>query len=110
MSSDPGSIFARNLLTSWASRLGTLLVTFAITPLIVNSLGRVAYGLWAVGFALTSLLSLADFGMNAGLVRMVGHSNAQGERYRVRQYLAVALVFYLALGVLLIAAMWLLRF
>lgn len=109
MSDGTLTLFLRNLLSSWASRVLILAATFAVTPVIVHGLGTTQYGLWAIGFALIGYFSLLDLGVNTGLIRMISAANARGEREKVSGYVATALAFYLALGSALLLVVWVMR-
>ncbi|HLG72976.1 MAG TPA: oligosaccharide flippase family protein [Chloroflexota bacterium] len=103
------SVFWRNLLASWSTRVVSLGVTFLVTPILVAHLGSQAYGLWAIGLTLVSYLSLVDGGVNGGLVKVVSVARARDEGDRVSGYLMTALVFYALLGILIVVIVALIR-
>lgn len=106
MADPTGVRFVRNIVTSWVSRILIMAATFVATPVIVHGLGPREYGLWAVAFTLTSYLSLIDVGINGGLIRVMSLAHARGDRDTISGYLTTGLVFYAALGAVLLAVIF----
>jgi O-antigen/teichoic acid export membrane protein len=89
----------KNLLIFNASS-GTILyllsvvVTFLLTPVIVNSLGRFDYGLWEMLVSIVGYMGILDLGIGPALLRNVAISNAQNDSIGLQKTFSTALIFF----------------
>lgn len=90
-----------NTLTGSGARIASLGIVFLTTPVLVNSLGAEAFGLFAIVAALPAYAGLLDFGIGAGLVKHFTEYSEAGDSAGVRQVMTLSLSFYLLLGLLL---------
>jgi O-antigen/teichoic acid export membrane protein/glycosyltransferase involved in cell wall biosynthesis len=92
--------------SSWGRLLGNTAFTFlarmvaaavalVITPLVVNTLGKELYGVWALVFLLTSYVALADLGIGAAFVRHVAEDYAKKDFPALNQVVNTGILFYL---------------
>jgi O-antigen/teichoic acid export membrane protein len=102
------SATARHLLRSTASNAAgqvvTMLVWFGLTPFIVDELGTVAYGLWALVGSLVAYGNLLDLGVGAAVTKFVAELGARGRWDDAGRLVATALRVYMALGLVAILA------
>lgn len=95
---------ARGTLSLLANRLVTLAVWFFLTPFMVNHLGHVTYGLWALIGSIVAYASLLDLGVAASVVKFVAEHRAREEEAELRTMLASCLGMFLTLGALVMLA------
>jgi glycosyltransferase involved in cell wall biosynthesis/O-antigen/teichoic acid export membrane protein len=88
------SAFVRNVTSSWAVLAVNTLVSFLLAPLVVNSLGTVYYGVWALLSQFTGYLWLFDFGVRESVVKYVAQYHASGERDRLERTVRTAISVY----------------
>jgi O-antigen/teichoic acid export membrane protein len=98
---------AINTLCSSIAQVGRLLVGFLLLPFLIRSLGSEVYGLWAVVGSIVGYVGLLDLGVGAGFVKFLSEYIERGEKAWVRQVMTFGLVFYLALGLLLVPVVYL---
>ena len=72
-------ILGRNILTNWTGFAVHVMVTLAMTPFIINSLGATVYGIWALINGITGYYGLFDLGIRAGLTQYIARYLARGE-------------------------------
>jgi O-antigen/teichoic acid export membrane protein len=83
------------------------LLAFATQPVLARLLGLKFYGFYAAGVALINGLQiLSRFGMENGVVRYVAHYREHEDEARVRGTIVMALLFPIALSVILSAALF----
>lgn len=82
--------------------LVSTIVSFLLSPLVVNSLGSVYYGIWALVNQFSGYLWLFDFGVRESVVKYVAQYHASGEPEKLEATVRTAVSVYLVvtLGVL----------
>ncbi len=88
------SLIVQNVTSTWAALGVNTLVSFFLAPLVVNSLGSVYYGIWALVNQFTGYLYLFDFGVRDSVVKYVAQYHASGERDRLEGMVRTAISFY----------------
>jgi O-antigen/teichoic acid export membrane protein len=85
----------------WSSSflLVTRVSSVLAVPLVLHSLGSALYGVWVMAGAVIMIQGLFDLGVSAALVRFVAVAAARGSRSTVLIVVRRALVFYLALSI-----------
>ncbi len=83
---------------NWAATGVGLVVPFFLTPFVVNSLGREAYGVWILSASTVSYLNLLDLGMRSAVIRFVSKAKAEGASEDVRAVVGAALWFRLLIA------------
>lgn len=79
-------------------------VMFFLSPYVLRTLGKGAYGVWEIVMSLTGYLGFADLGVRPAVVYFVARHDAKGERDEVNRYVNAALVTFGACGALVLAA------
>lgn len=90
------------------SRLIPALALVALTPVLLDGLGKPAYGVWVIVSAATGLVGLVDVGIAPAVSRVVAACAARGDDAGIRAAVGTAVLTSLALDVPLLAAGWLL--
>jgi O-antigen/teichoic acid export membrane protein len=99
-------VLARRVVRAAASnvtgRFTSILVWFLLTPVILDAVGPVEYGLWALVTSLVSYGFLLDLGVSATLTKHVAEHAARGEYETARDYVATAVRFQALLGLVVL--------
>lgn len=74
-------------------------VSFALTPVILESVGQDDFALWALSFSMLGFVGLLDFGLTTSVIKYVGESCGTGEVDRRNSILSVIFLVYLGLAV-----------
>ena len=87
----------RNTIASLVARAASLLVWFALTPMMLSRLGADRFGFWAILLALGGSLATVDLGLGVALSRFVAESVGRGDPKGARTIIVRALGLQLAL-------------
>ncbi|MCB1744527.1 MAG: oligosaccharide flippase family protein [Gammaproteobacteria bacterium] len=86
-----------------------LLVTFFLSPVVVNTLGLEVYGIWVVISTLTGYLGLVESGVTVSTGRFLNYYLGRKDLTSASETVSTSLVFYVAIGGLLLLLLLLLR-
>ena len=110
--SAPAPITSRRMMAGTVSTLFTrifaLSLGFFLTPLVIHSIGIEAYGLWAIVGSAVNYFALLDCGVGSSFVRYLAEFLERREHEQVRQVMTFGLLFYLAIGLVVLPLLWLL--
>ncbi len=101
MSSDIAPRLARNSALYAIKSLVALAAMLLVTPIIIKSVGRDQYGIWALAGVLTSYAQLSDFGITESLVKYAAEYHAQRDGDQINRLVNTALVFLLGLAIVI---------
>lgn len=96
------SRFFRNAVANWIAFLFVAIVSFFLSPFVVQHLGGTAYGLWSLLVALVGYLGLLDFGVRGAITRYVAHYHAVSDNEGSSSIVSAGLVLFGFLGTLAI--------
>jgi len=103
----PESI-ARRLLRNVVSNVSgfgvNVAVAFVVTPIVIHSLGDVAYGFWTLVVSITAYYGILDLGLRQAVGQYVARYRAQGDVDGVNRTLNTATVVLAGAGLVLVAA------
>ncbi len=85
--------FALNVTMNWIAMAAGMVVPFFLTPLVIRSLGTVAYGVWILAVSTVAYLGLLDMGMRSAVIRYVSKADAQGNKTEAQKAIGAALWF-----------------
>jgi len=88
-----------------ASRIATIAISFVVLPVIVRSIGKDGYGLYALVMTVTGYVSVLDLGMTAALTKFVAEYRGRNDLARVDRFLNAAFTYFLAFGVVAAAGL-----
>ncbi len=77
--------------------IGAVLIA---TPMIIDHVGKAAYGVWTVSMAIVIYVGIVEAGMAPAIQRHVAAARAEGDARGAARVFWTALLFYLALGLL----------
>ncbi len=90
--------FAINVSMNWIAMVVGMLVPFFLTPIVIGSLGKVAYGIWILSVSTVGYLGLLDLGLRSAVIRYVSKADAQGDEIEARKAIGAALWFRLLIA------------
>ena len=91
-----------SIVANWAALLSGFLITYFLSPFVVNRLGPAGYGTWVVLGSLTSYMALMDLGMRGAITRFVARYHASADHHAASEAVSAALWFRQWIAVLLI--------
>ncbi|HZT09026.1 MAG TPA: oligosaccharide flippase family protein [Chloroflexota bacterium] len=94
----------RGTAANHVATIASLATGFVLTPILVHELGAEQFGLWALVGSIIAYGRLLDLGMASALTKYVAEYRATGWLDRLRALIATALVLYVALCGITIAA------
>jgi O-antigen/teichoic acid export membrane protein len=77
-----------------------------MTPLILNTLGKDGFGIWALIQSLTGYYGLVNMGLGSAVNRFVNRDVAKGDLESLQMTLDAATVFFSATGILVLVLAW----
>lgn len=83
------------------AQFAPLLVTFALTPLLLDRLGLDRFGIWSLALVALGTMTTLDGGVSASLARFFALYAAQGNRAGATRLLLGSWVFFLVIAVAL---------
>lgn len=87
-------VLARNVCSNWIGFAVHGLITFFLTPFILDAIGGTQYGIWVLITSLTGYYGLLTMGIGAGTTQQLTKAVAEENSHRVNQ-LASSAVFAL---------------
>jgi O-antigen/teichoic acid export membrane protein len=94
-----GRSLARSIASNWIGFAVQVIVTFALTPFVLRSLGAEGYGVWSVAVGLSGYYGLLDFGIRSGLTQFIARHNAVGDQEKVNESVSTGVAALAVLGV-----------
>ncbi|MGE0823689.1 MAG: MATE family efflux transporter [Candidatus Binatia bacterium] len=102
----------RGVLLNWLALATMVMVSFFLSPFIVQHLGNVAYGVWTIINSIVSYMGLLDLGLRGAVTRFVARDYTQGNHEEAGRTVSIALGIriWIGVGILVISgllALWL---
>ena len=104
VSTGPGLV--RSVLWSWLGIGATLLSGLIVTPLVLKSVGAANYGIWMLVFAFAESAWMFDLGLRSATSHFLARATATGDDAEINRILSTSLVFFVSLGVCVLAVGW----
>ena len=79
-----------------------LILSFVLTPIILQHLGQSAYGLWVVFGSIVGYFGLLDFGMNTATIKYTSEYHARNEQDNLNKYISTVLIMFIFIGIFII--------
>lgn len=93
---------AKSIFSNWFSLFVSIVLSFYLAPFVVNSLGDIYYGIWAVMMQFTGYLYLMDFGIRDSIIKNTAKYRARGQARQFSRTLSVAFLLYLGMTLICI--------
>jgi O-antigen/teichoic acid export membrane protein len=84
----------RSIASNWALLALNVVISLFLSPYVVNKLGSMWYGIWALTLQFTGYLFLLDFGVRESVIRYVSKYNARGRPGPLNAVLTTAVQVY----------------
>lgn len=97
-------LLRRNLLMVYGVYAASIVSGLVTIPIVVHSLGKTQYGLWAFVLGLTEYLNLLDLGVSPSIVRYGAKYRGERAQEETNALASVGLVVYGAIGALTVLA------
>lgn len=94
---------ARSIMSNWAVLALNIVISLFLSPYVVNKLGSVYYGIWALTLQFTGYLFLLDFGVRESVIRYVSKYNARQQNGPLNAVLTTAVRIYVPLAFICVA-------
>lgn len=91
---------ASGIASNWANLALSISLAFFMSPFVVNKLGSIYYGIWALALQFTGYLNLADFGVRDAVIRYTAKYDARKQPRQLNALLNVATLIYLPIAFL----------
>ena len=95
---------AWNVVVSWASQLVSIVLGFVMPRLVDDTLGQASLGIWDFAWAITSYITLVNFGVGSNAARYVAAFLVDGDVTRLQRIVSSAHLVQLAIGSAVLAA------
>lgn len=96
--------FAFNVIMNWIAMAVGMVVPFFLTPIVIRSLGPVAYGVWILAVSTVAYLNILDLGLRSAIVRFVCAADAQARIDEVKKVVSAALWLRLLIAAVAVVA------
>jgi len=90
-----GEGLARGIASNWLGLALTIVISFFMSPFVVNKLGSIYYGIWALSLQFTGYLNLFDFGVRDAVIRYTSKYVARGQSGQLNVVIGTALLTYM---------------
>lgn len=102
-SADTGAqSLGRNILWNYLSGFTSIFGLLLLYPLAVSIVGASSYGLWVLAIGAIQMLTMTDFGLGSGVVRMLtGIAEGPGTQRERRRFVTSAVLVFMVLGAVL---------
>ena len=80
-----------------------VLSSLLFTPFLIRVLGQAEYGVYSLSLSITTYFTLLDLGVGNAMVRYIAKYRVEGDLDSQRRFLGLAVVFYLAICVVMMA-------
>ncbi len=97
---------ARNTAFNMAGRIWEALLSLVLIPYIIARIGEPYFGLWALIGSFVGYVGLVDLGFGSGFVKYIAEHHARRDTPAISAVVSTGLLFYLALGLVVLAVSW----
>ena len=97
-------LFRRNAIGIYAVYAAAMVSGLVVTPILLDSIGTEAFGIWAFIGGITIYLAVLDIGLGPSVVRFTAEAHGRRDPEEINRVASVALVLYAAIGVLTLVA------
>jgi O-antigen/teichoic acid export membrane protein len=93
-------LLRRNALGVYAVYAAAIVSGLVVTPVVIHSLGRSAFGVWSFIGSITIYLSVLDFGVGPSIVRFGAEARGRGATDDLNAIASTGLAMYAGIGLL----------
>jgi O-antigen/teichoic acid export membrane protein len=93
-------LLRRNALGVYAVYAAAVLSGLLVTPIVIHSIGKSAFGVWSFIGSVTIYLSILDFGVGPSIVRFAAEARGRGADRDLNEVASAGLAIYALIGAL----------
>ncbi len=93
-------LLRRNALGVYAVYAAAIVSGLVVTPVVIHSIGKSAFGVWTFIGAITIYLSVLDFGVGPSIVRFGAEARGRGAPDDLNEIASTGLAMYAGIGLL----------
>ncbi|MBA3842914.1 MAG: polysaccharide biosynthesis C-terminal domain-containing protein, partial [Actinobacteria bacterium] len=93
-------LLRRNALGVYAVYAAAIVSGLVVTPVVIHSIGKSAFGVWTFIGAVTIYLSVLDFGVGPSIVRFGAEARGRGATRDLNEIASTGLAIYAAIGLI----------
>lgn len=93
-----------NIFLNWFGHIANLLVMFFLTPFVIESIGKVEYGIWILMTVVTGYMGVLDIGIRSSTGRYIMLYLGKQEHDKVDETIRTSSTFFFIIGLILIFA------
>ncbi|MCH2179635.1 MAG: oligosaccharide flippase family protein [Mariniblastus sp.] len=97
----PKSKIFTNATSNMLAFVFAIIVTFFMTPILVNGLGDDRYGIWVFVESIIKYLALFDLGITAAVVKYIAKFNATQDKREINRVYSTSMAIFSVLGFLI---------
>ena len=102
-----GHQLIRNIFSSWAGYVVSVVIAFVFIPYITSTLGDARYGVWVIIFQTVNYFALMDLGLERALTRYLSKFLGRKDFDAVNRVLNTSTLLYFGIGLIVIAGVFL---
>lgn len=91
-------LLRRNALGVYAVYAAAITSGLVVTPIVIHSIGKPAFGVWSFIGAVTIYLSVLDFGVGPSIVRFAAEARGRGAHDDLNEVASTGLAMYAGVG------------
>ena len=99
---NPKQRLLKNIFSNWAGTGVTAIIAFIMSPFLVHTLGKDAYGVWTLIFSIVAYSNFFDAGMKQSLAKYIPKYYGTKNFVGLNQIINSALLIYMITGILII--------
>lgn len=99
---------AISIIANYSGYFCAALLSFIITPIIIHSLGKAQYGVWALIMSTTGYYGLLNFGIRSALTKYISEYHAKKENEEINRLICSSFPFFLIIAVTVLFVSYLL--
>src|SRR5207249_10355252 len=93
-------LLRRNALGVYAVYGAAILSGLLVTPVVIHSIGKSAFGIWSFIGSVTIYLSILDFGVAPSIIRFAAEARGRRADHDLNEVASTGLAIYALIGVL----------
>ena len=92
-------LLRRNTLGVYAVYAAAIVSGLVVTPVVIHSIGKSAFGVWSFIGSVTIYLSVLDFGVGPSIVRFAAEAHGRSAHDEINEVASTGLAMYAVIGV-----------
>ncbi len=73
---------------------GLIIISFLLSPFLVQTLGDTKYGIWTIAVSFTGYMGLMDFGLSSAVIKYVSEYKGIGDQKKINSIISTSMVLF----------------